>query len=151
MKRFAVKLCSAAERRLAPMLLGVGRVLLALYFLLPGVMKFVAWDSHVALMTKHDMSFIPFLLATAGVFQIVAALALIVNRYTAIFAFLLAGLVLLINFNLHDFWNFENLERAHEQQNFVKNLAIFGGLLLLSGYSLLPHIQTRDTCDEADL
>ena len=151
MKRFPGKIRSAAERRLAPLLLGVGRVLLALYFLLPGVMKFVAWDSHVALMSKHDMSFIPFLLATAGVFQIVAALALIVNRYTAIFAFLLAGLVLLINFNLHDFWNFENLERAHEQQNFVKNLAIFGGLVLLSGYSLLPHIQTRDTCDEADL
>lgn len=124
---------------LAPMLLGIGRVLLALYFLLPGVMKFVAWDMHVALMTKHDMPFIPFLLATAGVFQIVAALALIVNRYTAIFAFLLAGLVLLINFNLHDFWNFENMERAHEQQNFVKNLAIFGGLLLLSGHSILPQ------------
>ncbi len=130
---------SIAERRLATLLLGVGRVLLALYFLLPGVMKFLAWDMHVALMTKHDMPFIPFLLATAGVFQIVAALALIVNRYTAIFAFLLAGLVLLININLHDFWNFENLERAHEQQNFVKNLAIFGGLLVLSGYSLLPN------------
>ncbi len=128
---------SIVERRLAPTLLGVGRVLLALYFLLPGVMKFLAWDTHVALMAKHDMSFIPFLLATAGVFQIIAALALIVNRYTAIFALLLAGLVLLINFNLHDFWNFENLERAHEQQNFVKNLGIFGGLLILSGYSLL--------------
>ncbi len=83
------------------------------------------------------MVFIPLLLAAAGVFQIVAALALIVNRYTAVFALLLAGLVLLINVNLHDFWNMEGVEGAHELQNFVKNLGIFAGLLLLSGHSYL--------------
>ncbi|MFO6425162.1 DoxX family protein [Motilimonas sp. KMU-193] len=116
-------------------LITTGRVLLALYFLLPGIMKFVAWDMHVALMEKHQMMLIPVLLAAAGIVQIGAALLIIANRYTAICALALAAMVLLININLHDFWNFTGIEGAHEQQNFVKNLAIFAGLLLLAGHS----------------
>ncbi|WP_434086723.1 DoxX family protein [Shewanella mesophila] len=113
----------------------IGRVLLALYFLLPGVMKFINWDMHVALMEKHNMIMIPMLLAAAGIFQIVAAIALILNRYTFIMALLLAGLVIVINFSLHDFWNFSGVEGAHEMQNFVKNLGILAGLLVLAGHS----------------
>lgn len=37
--------------------IGVGRSLLALYFLLPGILKLVAWDTHVELMSKHGMIF----------------------------------------------------------------------------------------------
>jgi putative oxidoreductase len=123
------------------MLLTVGRVLLALYFLVPGVMKFVSWDMHIQLMEKHNMPFIPVLLALAGIFQIVAALMLIANRFTGIVALLLAGLVLVINISLHDFWNFSGLEGAHEMQNFIKNLAIFAGLLVLAGHSSTAFLQ----------
>lgn len=123
------------DQKIAPVLITIGRVLLALYFLLPGVMKFIGWDMHVALMEKHNMVMIPVLLVAAGVFQITAAIALILNRYTSIVALLLAGLVLVINFSLHDFWNFSGVEGAHEMQNFVKNLGILAGLLVLAGYS----------------
>lgn len=123
------------------MLLTVGRVLLALYFLIPGIMKFVSWDMHIQLMEKHNMPFVPVLLALAGVFQIVAALMLIANRFTGIVALLLAGLVLVINISLHDFWNFSGLEAAHEMQNFIKNLGIFAGLLVLSGHSSPAFLQ----------
>ena len=115
--------------------LTLGRVLLALYFLLPGIMKFAAWDKHIALMEKHEMDFIPLLLAIAGGFQIIAAVLLMLNRYTAIVALLLAGLVLMININLHDFWHYSGVEGAHEMQNFVKNLGILAGLLVLAGHS----------------
>ena len=123
------------------MLLTVGRVLLALYFLVPGIMKFVSWDMHIQLMEKHNMPFVPVLLALAGIFQIVAALMLIANRFTGIVALLLAGLVLIINISLHDFWNFSGLDGAHEMQNFIKNLGIFAGLLVLSGHSLSAFLQ----------
>lgn len=123
------------------MLLTLGRVLLALYFLVPGIMKFVSWDMHIQLMEKHNMPFIPVLLALAGIFQIIAALMLIANRFSGIVALLLAGLVLVINVSLHDFWNFSGLEGAHEMQNFIKNLAIFAGLLILSGHSLPAFLQ----------
>jgi len=112
-----------------------GRSLLALYFLLPGVLKFVAWDTHVALMEKHGMILIPFFLAAAGIVQIICSLGLLLNRYTQWFALTLALMVLAINFQLHDFWNYTDIEGAHEMQNFVKNLGIFAGLLVLSAYS----------------
>lgn len=122
------------NNKMAPIFVTIGRVLLALYFLLPGVMKFISWDMHVALMQKHNMVMIPVLLATAAVFQIAAALALLLNRYTGLVSLLLAGLVLVINVSLHDFWNFSGVEGAHEMQNFVKNLGILAGLLVLAGY-----------------
>lgn len=118
------------------LLLTVGRVLLALYFLVPGIMKFVSWDMHIQLMEKHDMPFVPVLLGLAGIFQIGAAVLLIANRFTWIVALLLAGLVLVINVSLHDFWNYSGLEGAHEMQNFIKNLGILAGLLVLSGHSM---------------
>jgi len=47
---------------------------------------------------------------------------------------MLAGLTLLINLGMHDFWNtYEGTDPDHELQNFIKNLAIMAGLLVLSG------------------
>ena len=123
---------------MAPIFVTIGRVLLALYFLLPGVMKFISWDMHVALMQKHNMVMIPVLLATAAVFQIAAALALLLNRYTGLVSLLLAGLVLVINVSLHDFWNFSGVEGVHEMQNFVKNLGILAGLLV---FLVIPPVK----------
>lgn len=113
----------------------VGRSLLALYFLLPGILKFVSWDTHVALMEKHGMVMVPLLLAAAGGLQILCSIGILLNRYTQWFALVLALMVLAINFQLHDFWNYTDTEGAHELQNFVKNLGIFAGLLVLSAYS----------------
>jgi putative oxidoreductase len=123
--------------------LTLGRVLLALYFLLPGIMKFVAWDNHIALMEKHQMLFIPVLLAIAGGCQIVAAVLLMLNRYTAIVALFLACMVIIINVNLHDFWHYSGMEGAHEMQNFIKNLGILAGLLVLAGHSWKDSFQRR--------
>lgn len=114
----------------------IGRSLIGLYFLVPGIMKFVAWDMHVALMEKHGMIFIPVLLILAGVTQILASVCILINRYVAPAAFILALMVVAINFNLHDFWNYTGQEGAHEMQNFIKNLGILGGLLVLASYNV---------------
>jgi putative oxidoreductase len=111
-----------------------GRCLLALYFLLPGVLKFVEWDRHVGLMEMHGMVFIPVFLAAAGALQILCSVGIIFNRYTQWLTLMLAFMVLVINFQLHDFWNYTDTQGAHEMQNFVKNLGIFAGLLVLSAY-----------------
>ncbi|MCG9737701.1 DoxX family protein [Shewanella insulae] len=132
-----------AQKRLASAGVQIGRIMLALYFLIPGIMKFVSWDMHVALMESHQMVLIPLLLATAGVSQIVAAICLIFDRYTSVVSSLLAMMVLLINVTLHDFWHFEGVEAAHEMQNFIKNLGIFAGLLVLAGHSHLKHLRAN--------
>ena len=121
-------------------LLITGRTLLALYFLYPGVMKFVDWERGVALMELHNMVMIPLLLALAGIIQISASVCLLLNKQVTISALLLAGMVLIINVNLHDFWNiYEGVDSRHEMQNFVKNLAIFAGLLLLAATKMLQN------------
>ena len=115
----------------------VGRSLLGLYFLWPGAAKFLDWDRHVALMDTHQMPLIPVLLATAGVFQIIGGICLLVNRQVLIAALGLAAMVLLINVNLHDFWNvYEGVNPEREAQNFVKNLGIFAGLLVLASMKM---------------
>ncbi len=115
------------------LLINIGRVLLALYFLLPGIGKFIAWDDQVALMEAHDMKMVPFLLAVVGIIQILGSVSLLLNKYVVICALGFAAMTLLININLHDFWNvYEGVSAEHEAQNFYKNLGIFAGLLLLA-------------------
>ena len=40
-------------------LMHVGRIFLALYFLIPGISKFTSWNTSVALMEAHNMKMIP--------------------------------------------------------------------------------------------
>ena len=80
---------------------------------------------------------VPALLAIAGITQIGASICLLFNKQVVICALGLAAMVLLINLNLHDFWNvYEGVDAKHEVQNFVKNMGIFAGLLLLSAISM---------------
>jgi putative oxidoreductase len=129
-------------------LMAVGRVLLGLYFLLPGIAKFVAWDRHITLMETHEMSLVPILLATAGVLQIIGGCCLILNKQVVVFALGFAVMVLVINENLHDFWNvYEGVNPERETQNFVKNLGIFAGLLILAAANMKPGGDTADLED----
>ena len=55
-------------------------------------------------------------------------------------ALMFPGMTLIINLGMHDFWNaYDGVSQAHETQNFVKNLAIFAGLLVLSGSEGFPE------------
>lgn len=129
---------------MASILTHTGRSLLALYFLLPGIMKFLEWDMHVALMQQHNMIMVPALLAVAGAAQIIGSVGLLFNKQVVICALGLALMVLIINFNLHDFWNvYEGVDTKHETQNFVKNMGIFAGLLLLAAMNMEPKNQIQ--------
>ena len=118
-------------------LMHVGRIFLALYFLIPGISKFTSWDTSVELMEAHNMKMIPFLLATAGIAQVLGSIILLLNRHVVICALGFAVMTILINFNLHDFWNsYEGVNPDRELQNFYKNLGIFAGLLLLAAVNI---------------
>jgi putative oxidoreductase len=118
-------------------LMHAGRIFLALYFLIPGISKFTSWDSSVALMEAHNMRMIPVLLVIAGTAQVVGSISLLFNKHVVICALGFAVMTLLINFNLHDFWNtYEGVSADRELQNFYKNLGIFAGLLLLAAVNM---------------
>ena len=125
------------EKFIKSILMHTGRVMLALYFLAPGIGKFTAWEANVALMEAHNMVMIPFLLAIAAVAQVAGSISMLLNKYVVACALGFAAMTILININLHDFWNvYEGVDVKHEYQNFFKNLGIFAGLLLLAAVNL---------------
>ena len=114
-----------------------GRVFLALYFLIPGISKFTSWSSSVSLMEAHNMPMIPLLLMIAGTAQVAGSISLLLNKYVVFCALGFAAMTILINLNLHDFWNtYEGVNSEREAQNFFKNLGIFSGLLLLAAVNI---------------
>jgi putative oxidoreductase len=120
--------------RVAQPLKIAGRVLLGLYFLLPGLMKIAGFAGTLAYMQQHHVPMALPLLIFTIVLEVGGGLALIINWQTRSNALLLAGLTLLICIYMHDFWNhYDGGSQQHELQNFIKNLGIFAGLLLLTG------------------
>ena len=117
----------------------IGRGLLGLYFILPGISKITGFAATSEYMAAHGVPLIPVLLVVTIVIQIGGGLALMFGFKTQLVAFVLAGLTLVISIFMHNFWVMEEgLERNHEMQNFVKNLAIMAGLLYVAGARLVP-------------
>ena len=111
----------------------VGRVLLGLYFLLPGISKIPTYAGTTEYMLLHNIPLASILLPITIVLQIGLGVMLIIGYRIKESALILAALTIFINIGMHDFWNeYPNTDAGHETQNFVKNLAIFAGLLVLS-------------------
>tara|TARA_B000000475_G_C15632956_1_gene298252 strand:- start:126 stop:527 length:402 start_codon:yes stop_codon:yes gene_type:complete len=114
----------------------IGRGLLGLYFLYPGITKIPSYGFMVEYMTLHNIPFVTILLPITILLQVVLGLMLITGYRIKESAIILAVLTLFINFGMHDFWNqYPNTDAGHELQNFVKNLGIFAGLLVMSASS----------------
>ena len=111
----------------------VGRFLLGLYFLLPGLAKVVLFQDNLDVVILREVPFPTFSLWLVAIAQIFFGTMLTLGKYVHMGALVLAVVTLLINFYIHDFWNMAGgANQAHETQNFVKNLGIFAGLLILA-------------------
>jgi|TARA_B110000305_G_scaffold240545_1_gene311535 putative oxidoreductase len=111
----------------------IGRTLLGVYFLVPGISKIFDYSGTLELMVLKGVFLAQIALPITIVIQVGLALALLFNKYVRISSLTLVALTLLINIYIHDFWNLAgDPSQGHELQNFVKNLAILAGLLVLS-------------------
>lgn len=122
----------------------IGRFLLGLYFVVPGLMKFTAFDDTLAYMQSHGIPMAEPLLYIAGVTNIVGGLLLMTGRHVKLVAFGFVIYVLLVNIMLHDFWTMSGDEAARETQNFIKNLGILAGLLVLAGSAHARGLSARN-------
>ena len=79
---------------------------------------------------------VPLFLALAIVLQIGGVVSLIIGYRVALMAFLLAGLTRIISLVMHDLWNLTPaVQHDHEMQNFIKNMGIMAGLMVVAGGS----------------
>jgi len=111
----------------------MGRSLLGLYFIGPGLSKVFDFASTLALMRMKGVPFSLVLLPLTIVIQLLGGIFLILGKNLRLTAFMLFGLTILINIFIHNFWALSgDPSQGHEIQNFVKNLAIAAGLLVLA-------------------
>ncbi len=121
-------------------LIWIGRGLLGLYFVVPGLAKLTDLAGTSEYMAAQAVPLIPLALGATIILQVGAGASLMLGWRPQVMAAVLAGLTLLINLFMHDFWNITDAVRqAHETQNFVKNLAIMAGLMFVAGTPLGKH------------
>jgi|RhiMetdeSRZDD1v2_1073273.scaffolds.fasta_scaffold29847_3 putative oxidoreductase len=111
-----------------------GRVLLSLIFLLSGLGKIIDWDGNAQVMASQGLPLIPLLLVGAIVTELAGGLSVLLGwraRWGALLLFLYLIPTTLI---FHDFWTFTGPEMQTQLVNFLKNLSIMGGLLLVAAY-----------------
>ena len=114
-------------------LFSIGRVLIGIYFLLPGIAKVFLFSANLEVVIAKEVPFPVFSLSIVAMAQIIWGSFIIFGKHLKVSSIALAITTLLINFYIHDFWNLSgDPNQAHETQNFVKNLGILAGLLILS-------------------
>ena len=111
----------------------LGRSLLGLYFFVPGLLKIFDYSGTQSLMALKGIPLYELALPLTIFIQILGGILLILGQNLRITALSLFFLTILINIFMHNFWTLEgDPSQAHEIQNFIKNLAIAAGLLVLA-------------------
>ena len=125
----------------------IGRIIIGLYFLgLGAVAKIFNYDYVYKYMLEHEVPFTHIALVLTIIIQFICSVGIIIGWHSKVSAFVLALLTIIINYYMHDFWDMSSgIQQEHELQNFVKNMGIIAGLLILSAanpgkYLSLIHI-----------
>ena len=110
----------------------IGRVLLALMFLLTGIGKIGGFTGTVAYISSVNLPLPSVLAAGSLVLEIVAGVALIVGYKTRWAALALALFTFAAAVLFHNFWAMPPDKQMMQQVIFMKNMAVTGGLLMLA-------------------
>lgn len=116
------------------------RVLLSQIFLISGIFKLLDWSGTEVQMAGHGMSLIPLFHVLAAAIELGAGLCLLCGFKSRIAALVLCFYLSIVTVAFHDFWN--NREPKMRQINtmfFMHNIALAGGLLLVTAYGPGPY------------
>ena len=109
-----------------------GRVIIGLYFLKPVISKVLSFPEYIQIVTINEVPFPAFSLILVILCQLIFGSSIILGRFLKLGSLILAINIILFNFYIHDFWNINDvINQKHEMQNFIKNIAILAGLLIL--------------------
>jgi putative oxidoreductase len=127
-----------------------GRIFLSAIFLMSGFAKITDWSGTAAHMDKEGMTAIPVFLAGAILLEIGGGLLILLGLWTRLGAAALIVFLVPATLIFHDFWTFEGQQRQQQMIQFMKNLALMGGLLMVAalgpgGYSFDHRWKARQT------
>ena len=116
---------------LAPYVAPFGRLLLSLIFIASAAGKLNEWEGTAKMMADKGLPAVDALLSVVIVLELVGGLLVLLGFYTrwgvvALLVFLVPASVV-----MHNFWAYEGAERMQQMINFMKNISIMGGLLMV--------------------
>lgn len=112
----------------------VGRILLALMFVLSGLSKIAGFEGTVGAMQSQGMPAAPALAVLTIVLEVGGGLALMVGLYTRWVALAIAAFTLAATLLFHNFWAASDAQRMVQSLLFMKNISVIGGMLVLAAF-----------------
>jgi putative oxidoreductase len=114
-------------------------VLLSIIFIVAGAGNLMDWSGTAAVMSNQGLPAVPILLTLTIIIELLGGLALLIGWHTRLVALILFLYMIPVTLMFHDFWSASGQVRREQMINFLKNLAIMGGLLeffAVGAYSL---------------
>jgi len=112
----------------------IGRLLLALMFLLAGLSKLGGLEGTAGYIASKGLPMAQVLAFATAALEVGGAVMLIVGWQARWAALALAAFTLLATVLFHNYWAMPAAEQMMQQLMFMKNLAITGGLLVLFAF-----------------
>lgn len=112
----------------------IGRILIGAIFLVSGIAKLTDTAGTAGYMESVGIPYAHQLAVIAGIAEILGAVSIISGFLTRLGALGLILFMLPTTFLFHSFWTFEGAEMKTQMVNFMKNLAIIGGLATIFAF-----------------
>ncbi len=109
-----------------------GRILLSQIFIVSGFIKVGHWSGTAAMMASKGIPLVSASLLLAILMELGGGLALVIGYRTRLVAWVLTLYLVLGTLLFHNFWAYQGADQQIQMINFLKNLAILGGLLRLA-------------------
>lgn len=111
------------------LLLFFARIAIATIFIFAGAGKLIDYDQTAQYMAAHGLTYVPFFLIGAVIVELVGGLCILLGYKTRFGAAILLLFLIPTTLIFHNFWAADAAAKTMQQIMFLKNLAIFGGLL----------------------
>jgi putative oxidoreductase len=109
----------------------VGRAFIGALFLISGVFKIMGFAGMAGYMSSAGLPMVNVLLVITIAIEIGCGLSLVTGWKALYGSVVLALFLIPITFVFHAFWNADPANFSNQITNFLKNLAIFGGMLMV--------------------
>jgi putative oxidoreductase len=112
----------------------VGRILLGSIFVLSGFQKLMGYSGVVASISGKGLPMPEVLAVLTIVIELGAGLLLVVGWKARWAALLLFLFIIPVSLVFHNFWTMEGAQAAMNKIQFLKNVAIMGGMLMVAAF-----------------
>ncbi len=114
------------------LLLFAGRVLIAAIFIMSGLHKITAFADTAEQIAEAGVPLASYVTYVVILLELVGGVSVAVGFKSTYGAVLLILFLVPVTLLMHDFWTYEGKQMMEEMGHFMKNLAILGGLLVLT-------------------